>query len=769
MSVTEQPIPPIRLPVPPVRLLAVACAAAAASGLILLPELALGLRIFAATLALCILLLMLSHLLQRQAERAALDAVVDLARGEAEPCFLVDEGGAILWRNTAAEAGRPGAPPRNLPDLLREMFANPAALVHRLQAKVGAEGSAREEVITRRGHVQIQVRSAPGGRYLWRIEDLAQKPGGGRGTDHLSLPMLTAGPSGTVLYMNEAFRRLLGGRVRTLDRIFRDLPILSGRIHRVEAETGPVESLVAELRGPGGRREIYLLPSDAAPHGVAGTSDWDTIEELPVPLLKIMPDGRILASNRPARMLMDHDLAEGTQVTDLLEGLGRPVSDWIAEMADGRGLGRPEILRRAGTRAETYVQVSLTAVHAEEGTHLVAVLHDSTEHKSLEMQFVQSQKMQAIGQLAGGVAHDFNNLLTAISGHCDLLLMRHDSGDNDYADLKQISQNTNRAAALVGQLLAYSRKQNLQPEVLDLRETLSDLAHMLNRLLGEKVTLGLDHDPVMPPIRADKRQMEQAVMNLVVNSRDAMLDGGEITIATECVKLIDPLERDRATVPAGDWAVIRVRDTGPGIDADIRDKIFEPFFTTKPTGEGTGLGLSTAYGIMKQMSGFIFVDSEPGHGAVFSLYLPIAEKLVLPETPPKRPSPPKGRARGVVLLVEDEAPVRAFAARALRLRGFTVLEAECAERALEMLEDPDIGIDVFVSDVIMPGLDGPTWVKQALEQRPGARVVFMSGYAEEAVTETQARIAGSVFLQKPFSLDQLVQTVQGQVDVIAPD
>jgi two-component system cell cycle sensor histidine kinase/response regulator CckA len=372
--------------------------------------------------------------------------------------------------------------------------------------------------------------------------------------------------------------------------------------------------------------------------------------------------------------------------------------------------------------------------------------------------------MQAIGQLAGGVAHDFNNLLTAISGHCDLLLLRHDQSDGDYADLVQIHQNANRAAALVRQLLAYSRKQNLQPEVIDLRNTLSDSTHLLNRLVGERVTLTLDHDPRVSPIRADRRQLEQVLMNLVVNARDAMPTGGNIRIETGNTVLLEGLSRDRVTVPPGRYVELRVHDTGTGIPEDKREKIFEPFWTTKKTGEGTGLGLSTAYGIIKQTGGYIFVDSTIGVGTTFRILIPSHDAPVeFVPTPEVIEQAVPTSGDGVVLLVEDEAPVRAFASRALRLRGFTVLEADCAEAALTMLADPDLVVDLFLTDVIMPGKDGPTWVREALAARPDTKVVFVSGYAEEAFGEEQKRIPNSVFLPKPFSLNELTKTVHNQL------
>ena len=247
--------------------------------------------------------------------------------------------------------------------------------------------------------------------------------------------------------------------------------------------------------------------------------------------------------------------------------------------------------------------MSLIKIENDQEASLIAILSDATELKTLESQFVQSQKMQAIGKLAGGVAHDFNNLLTAISGHCDLLLLRHDTASQDYADLVQINQNANRAAALVSQLLAFSRKQTLRPEPIDMRNTLADLMHLLNRLVGEKVELVLEHDTDLKPVRADKRQLEQVFMNLVVNARDAMPEGGRIHIKTEGYSLEQALDRDRATIPAGDYISVTVTDEGCGIATDKLTKIFEPFYSTKRTGEGTGLGLSTVYGIVKQTGG----------------------------------------------------------------------------------------------------------------------------------------------------------------------
>ena len=447
-----------------------------------------------------------------------------------------------------------------------------------------------------------------------------------------------------------------------------------------------------------------------------------------------------------------------------MAGLGRSITDWIEDARQGRALKHPEFLRLHRRDKEVFVLVSLNKIENDPEASLIAILSDATELKTLEAQFVQSQKMQAIGQLAGGVAHDFNKLLTAISGHCGLLLLRHETASLDYADLVQINQNAIRAAALVSQLLAFSRKQTLRPEPIDMRNTLADLMHLLNRLVGEKVELVLEHDTDLKPVRADKRQLEQVFMNLVVNARDAMPDGGRIHIKTEGYSLDQALDRDRATIPAGEYISVTVTDEGCGIATDKLTKIFEPFYSTKRTGEGTGLGLSTVYGIVKQTGGYIFVQSAEGQGTEFNLILPIfdGQRTEIAPVIEEPKIQPRTYGDGVILLVEDEAPVRTFASRALQLRGYKVIEAASAEEALDQLSDPNLQIDVFVTDIVMPGRDGPSWVKEALEQRPNTRVVFVSGYAEDVLETQQAAIPNSVFLPKPFSLDDLTETVQQQ-------
>jgi len=656
----------------------------------------------------------------------------------------------------------------NLAQCLSTLMANPDPMLFRLFTQASALQASREQLVTRDGQFQMSVSCLDDSHFLWRLDewtcanDIAAKTGQG-----LHIPMMTVGARGAVLFVNDACRQFFGFRPKSLTEIFGETPLRDGKPIRIEAADGEKTVIISMLEGAVGRKEIFLIATTDFDVGTSREvlEQWDAIEDLPVPLLKISADGEVLASNREARSLLGISALNGRRIGEMLDGLGRPIRDWLREAIEGRGGYVSQFLRGRGENHDTFLQVTLNAAGGAADPHLIAVLNDVTELKTLEAQFVQSQKMQAIGQLAGGVAHDFNNLLTAISGHCDLLLLRHDQGDQNYGDLIEIHQNANRAASLAGQLLAFSRKQNLQPEVIDLRDTLSDLTHLLNRLVGEKVKLNLSHELDLAPIKADKRQLEQVLMNLVVNARDAMPEGGEIRVITENLEVTEKVVRDRAIIPTGSYVLVKVIDEGHGIAPELLHKIFEPFYTTKRVGEGTGLGLSTAYGIVKQTGGFIFCESEVGSGTVFSLLFPAHEVTVSEKIAPKFEAPKaiSGSDDGVVLVVEDEAPVRAFASRALRLRGYTVLEADCAETALEMLSDPALKVDVFVSDVIMPGMNGPTWVREARKTRANARIVFVSGYAEDAFGDEGPNIENSVFLPKPFSLNDLTITVQEEM------
>ncbi len=405
---------------------------------------------------------------------------------------------------------------------------------------------------------------------------------------------------------------------------------------------------------------------------------------------------------------------------------------------------------------------------SEEAAIISAV--ETTEQKALENQMAQSQKMQAVGQLAGGIAHDFNNVLTAIIMSSDLLLSNYRASDPSFPDVMNIKQNANRAASLVRQLLAFSRRQTLRPEVLDLTDVLADLRMLLARLVGKDIALKIEHGRDVWPVKADLGQFEQVAVNLAVNARDAMPEGGEITLRTRNVTASESAKLNYRELPEADYVVFEVEDSGTGIPADVLEKIFEPFFTTKEVGKGTGLGLSMVYGIIKQTGGFIYCDSEVGKGTTFKIFLPrhIEEKgadnapVAVKEKKVEKAADLSGSA--TVLLVEDEDAVRMGGVRALQSRGYTVHEAASGVEALEVLEELNGQVDIVVSDVVMPEMDGPTLLRELRKTHPDIKFIFVSGYAEDAFARNLPADAKFGFLPKPFSLKQLATTVKEMLE-----
>jgi two-component system cell cycle sensor histidine kinase/response regulator CckA len=417
----------------------------------------------------------------------------------------------------------------------------------------------------------------------------------------------------------------------------------------------------------------------------------------------------------------------------------------------------------ATERAASFYVSALAGDDTDTGRRLVHVI-DTSVQRNLEVQFAQSQKMQAVGQLAGGIAHDFNNLLTAMIGFCDLLLLRHQVGDPSYSDINQIKQNANRAAGLVRQLLAFSRQQTLRPEVTDITDVLAELSNLLRRLIGETIQLKINHARDLWLVRVDRGQFEQVIINLAVNARDAMSGNGLLTFETLNLA-IEPGQRDyHELIPAGDYILIKVTDTGTGIPDDVIEKIFDPFFTTKKVGEGTGLGLSTVYGIIKQTGGFIFAENNADVGTTFSIFLPRYVEEAKGTDAAELTQQPAHRdltGKGTILLVEDEDPVRLFAARALENKGYTVLQADCGETALEVAHDHEGTIDLLITDVVMPMMDGPTLVKEILGEMPDLNVIFISGYAEDAFRkDLDFDVSKIDFLPKPFSLKEIASKVK---------
>ncbi len=390
---------------------------------------------------------------------------------------------------------------------------------------------------------------------------------------------------------------------------------------------------------------------------------------------------------------------------------------------------------------------------------------DTSEQRSLEEQIAQSQKMQAVGQLAGGVAHDFNNILTAIIGFSDLLLVKHRPGDPAFQDIMNIKNNANRAAGLVRQLLAFSSKQTLRPSVLSITDVLEDLSVLLDRLLGEKISSKVIHGRDLWQIKADENQLEQVIINLAVNARDAMEKDGQLSIRTANIGEREAMKLAASGLAPGEYVLCEVRDTGCGIPADKLEKIFEPFYTTKDVGKGTGLGLSTVYGIVQQTGGHIVVESQLGEGTVFKVYLPRhipteAEKASAPAKTDKKEKPRDLTGSGTVLLVEDEEAVRAFASRALATRGYRVLQAVSGLDALETMKRHGGEIDLVISDVVMPEMDGPALLKRLRAQNPDIKFIFISGYAEDAFKGSITENEQFTFLPKPFSLKQLAAAVK---------
>ena len=456
----------------------------------------------------------------------------------------------------------------------------------------------------------------------------------------------------------------------------------------------------------------------------------------------------------------------GRACGDLVDSHDQPaVRALIAKAAQGKAGKEAIALRSPSERMAELFASPLETGNGAGGAVLYLV--DVSEQKALETKFAQSQKMQAVGQLAGGVAHDFNNLLTVIIGNCEFLLMRHPAGDPSFKEINEVHQNALRAAALVGQLLAFSRKQTMQPKTLALGDVIGELAQMLRRLLGEGINLAVEKDSDLWPVHADEAQLSNALINLVVNARDAMPSGGTVTIRTTNQNVTAASALGTAIMPAGDYVEIEVADTGTGMSKEIQSKIFDPFFTTKPVGQGTGLGLATVYGIVKQSGGFIDVNSEVGRGTVFKIFLPRMQvDAGAPAVEVAAPAAPRDvTGQDTILLVEDEEAVRSFAARALRMRGYNVLEASGGEEALEIVKSGKTEIHLLITDVVMPNMDGPTMVRHVKQLKPDLAVIFMSGYAEEAFRRNDEKAEDIHFLPKPFGLKQLAAKVKDVLSV----
>ncbi len=558
------------------------------------------------------------------------------------------------------------------------------------------------------------------------------------------------------------------------------------RLRRQDGGPLPVVVVQTENRGADGRlrtssvvRQI-ISEQEPQPANIRNERRFERMfESAPVGIVLLDEQGRVAESNRAWQMLV----APGEENL-----VGRPIGEFVADdevskvelwlervANDAASVAPQDVTLRTRTAADAPRIATMYFTRIEGGLGgggLIVHFHEATDQKSLEEQFAQGQKMQAVGQLAGGIAHDFNNLLTAMIGFCDLLLLRHSPGDQSFGDIMQIKQNANRAARLVRQLLAFSRQQTLQPRVLTLTDVLGDLTNLIRRLIGANIKLVITHGRDLGLVRVDQGQLEQVVINLAVNARDAMRDGGELTVRTYNESVIVEARRGSEVVIPGDYVVIEVADNGSGIAPENIERIFEPFFTTKEVGAGTGLGLSTVYGIVKQTGGQIFVDSTVGEGTKFTIMIPRHEGVAADEVrkadAADGPAAADTTGAGTVLLVEDEDAVRLFSARALRAKGYKVLEARTGEAALELVGAVDDIIDLMITDVVMPEMDGPTLIKEMRDSRPNLPVICISGYAEETFRDKLGESDDIHFLPKPFSLEQLAGKVKDVMSLPNP-
>jgi two-component system cell cycle sensor histidine kinase/response regulator CckA len=698
-----------------------------------------------------------------------------------DPVALTDGKGTLLVVNSAYRERFGNTPPLRLASSVEA--AEALALAQSMAWRDGAGCVAGVATSTGMSRVEVERVGAMSDLLLWRFpgapaaDPLAiakRRISGSTGVQLASAGVLAAvvDAKGEVVAANSLFADRAIERGQALQSHFAQL---------VEVSEGEQMRLVAEGEAGRALRAVHV-PADSGAEGGAGTfllfdsggaeSVGDSsnlqalLDMLPIGLALVDRDGRFLTMNGAFRQAAG---LKGSSMPvypgDLVMKEDKAaVADAVRRNARGPAMSGDLAVRLTHQGTEP-VALTIAGLRGLGDAAVLLLLKDNSEEAKLKRQVAQATKMQMVGQLAGGVAHDFNNILTAIIGHCDLMLMRHSPGDSDYDDIQQIKSNSNRAAGLTRQLLAFSRQQTLRPQVLQLPDVVSEVSHLLKRLLGETVELVVKHGRNLGPIRADPGQLEQVIVNLSVNARDAMAakGGGALTIQTYSVKADQVAELGSDILPIADYSALSVTDTGTGISPSVLGKIFEPFFTTKEIGKGTGLGLSTVYGIVKQSGGFIFADSKVDSGTRFVIYLPVHREEAAAAHSRKVGKAKKDElwGSGTVLLVEDEPMVRSVAARALTRHGYTVVTAENGEDALAILAKNE-PVDLLISDVVMPGMDGPTMVREARLSRPDLKILFISGYAEEQLRKS-IDIENVNFLPKPFSVTELAEAARRTV------
>ncbi|PRX10340.1 UNVERIFIED_ORG: two-component system cell cycle sensor histidine kinase/response regulator CckA [Martelella mediterranea] len=636
--------------------------------------------------------------------------------------------------------------------------------------------------------------------------------------DHAPVGFLTCDSDGKIRYLNATLASWIGidlagfvaGTVALADIVDGEGMTLLETLG-VEAGQRVTETLDVSLRLPSGRhlpvtllhdvtadrdgrpaesRTVIVKREDSKGSGGAGATQGHFFDDTPMAIATLDRDGRLLTTNTRflamfADLLKREDIGRGARIASLIDENDQTrVSEALGAAADGQGEIAPFEVRHATDDGRHF----RFFVHAASGSgpDTVALVYaiEISEQKSLEAQMARTQKLNAVATLAGGIAHDFNNVLTAILLSADHLLLQSRASDPEFADLVEIKRNANRASGLVRQLLAFSRQQTMRAEVVDLNDVIGDNRMMIERLTGgSDIRLTTDFARELWPVKADPGQFGQVVTNLCVNARDAMPGGGTLTISTRNIAAGEVAALGLREVPERDFVLVEVADTGTGIAPEVLDKIFEPFFTTKDVGKGTGLGLAMVYGIVTQSGGFLHAISEVGTGTRFLILLPrharaASEAVAAPkdhrgqpiaaafsegnesdnEAPREEDMDLTGQS-AVVLLVEDEDAVRRSGKRMLEMRGFTVHEADTGVHALKILERLEGAVDIVVSDVVMPEMDGPTLLREARGQYPDLKFIFVSGYADDAFAKNLPDDAKFGFLPKPYNLKQLVAAV----------
>ena len=557
--------------------------------------------------------------------------------------------------------------------------------------------------------------------------------------------------AGVTFAVADLVHELATDRATALDEVFLVCGILLVLLLGIRAERRMGERALATVVGERSTESATLASIvEGSPDAIVG-SDLS---------------GRITSWNRAAEQMYGYraDEAIGMNVAELAPpARAGEIQGYRDRIARGETIENYESVRLRKNGTLFHASLTLSPIRDRTGRPIgtAAIVRDITDRKRIEEHLRGAQKMEAIGQLAGGIAHDFNNSLMAIRGYSELMLRRLEEGDPLRRDAAAIQKAAEGATALTRQLLAFSRKQVLQPRLVDLNSVVADNQDMLRSLAGEHIALRTSLTPAISPVKADPAQLEQVLVNLVLNARDAMPDGGTLTIETADTKVEQPVRE--GLVPPGDYVVLSVADTGCGMDGEVKDRAFEPFFTTKEAGKGTGMGLSSVYGVVKQSGGTIWIDSEPGRGATFTIYLPRSRERALgPGRSPAAQIAPGGEE--TVLLVEDDDDVRAVVRQMLELKGYGVVEARDGEQALRVAEGWEGRLPLVVSDVVMPRMNGPEFASRLRTVRPDTKVLFVSGYTDDTIVQRGVLEDGVMFMQKPFTAEGLARRVRAILD-----